>query len=317
MELQRLSHFSLKHTGPIILVLIFTTIILLGTSLPGRNRLMLSLQDSGHFLIFFPLTLVVLWISRQRHAGMQWLIMLLLLLFGVLVEVMQSFVGRDPSLYDLLMDLLGIIAGGTLYAGFVRCPLAPYQSIILVLVLALAAFFKPLYWFSVYQVRMEQFPRLLDPDRYLSRALVEGSHGGRLHHIELPRQWATEAGLAIDSCVYVSLHEGGWPGVDMQEPEPDWRGYESLEVGLYSDQSTDLPLTLRVHDKKYNTQFTDRYNVLLLLKPGYNHFSLQLSEIAQAPKARRMDLGEISRVMIYAQRKYAGSSFCLLSMGLR
>jgi hypothetical protein len=103
----------------------------------------------------------------------------------------------------------------------------------------------------------------------------------------------------------------------MQEPEPDWRGYESLEVSLYSDQSIDLPLTLRIHDQKHNTKFTDRYNVQLLVKPGYNHFSLQLSEIAQAPKARRMDLGGISSVMIYAQSEYVGSGFCLLSMGLR
>ncbi|MBT3031095.1 MAG: transposase [Candidatus Thiodiazotropha sp. (ex Lucina pensylvanica)] len=48
--------------------------------------------------------------------------------------------GRNPSLYDVILDLLGIAAGGILYTGFIRRSLAPHLSIGIVLLLALSAF---------------------------------------------------------------------------------------------------------------------------------------------------------------------------------
>jgi VanZ family protein len=308
---------SLKRLGFVILALAITATILLGTNLPGDNRLAFSLQDSGHFLIFSVLTLVVLRIYQKCRIRTQWLMMLLLLLFGVLAEVLQSYVGRDPSWYDVLMDLLGIAAGGLLYIGFIRRSFSPPLCTIAVLALAVMAFSQPIYWLLAYQVRSDQFPRLLDPDSFFSRALIEGSQGGDLRHIDLPMQWASDADLAVDSCVYVTLLKGRWPGVDMQEPAPDWRGYDSLELSIYSDQSKVLPLMLRINDQSHSTRFDDRYNRRLQVHPGYNHFSLPMSEILQAPMARTMDLGAVSGVMIYTSQQHAGSGFCLLSMGLR
>lgn len=312
-----MSTLSWKYSGFLILALMSTTVILLGVSLPGSNRLIFSVQDSGHFLIFTPLTMIALWTYRKRQIKTLGLIMLLLLLFGILIEGIQSFVDRDPSLYDVLMDLLGITAGGVLFGAFIRRTLPPRFSILTVLILALAAFSQPLYWFWVYQARSVQFPRLFDPDTLFSRALIKGNQGGELRHIDLPPEWSLDADPDIHSCVYVSLLKGAWPGVDMQEPVADWRGYESLQVSIYSDQSKDLPLVLRVHDQRHNRKFDDRYNRRLLIRPGYNRFSLPLSEIALAPKTRRMDLGAISDVTIFALPEYVGSGFCLLSMALK
>ncbi|MBW9273091.1 MAG: hypothetical protein K1563_05330, partial [Candidatus Thiodiazotropha sp. (ex. Lucinisca nassula)] len=171
--------------------------------------------------------------------------------------------------------------------------------------------------YIAYQVRADQFPRLIDPDDYLSRALIEGSEGGAVRHVDLPEDWSLPADLDIDSCVYVTLQEGRWPGMDMREPEPDWRGYERLELLIYSDQSEDLPLTLRIHDQSHNRRLEDRYNLSLVIRPGYNRFSLPLHEVEDAPSGRTMDMAAISDVMIFATPDHIGRGFCLLSMGLQ
>ncbi|MEW8051753.1 MAG: VanZ family protein [Candidatus Thiodiazotropha sp.] len=317
MELQRVSRLSLKDSWFLLLALLITAVTLLGTNLPGENRLMYSLQDSGHFLIFTLLTLAAMWPFRNMGYRLVWPVMFLVLMFGVLMEAVQSFIGREPSLYDLLMDMLGIAAGGILYAGFIRCSFSSRRAVVIVITLALAAFSQPLYWFVVYQVRADQFPRLVDTDNYFSRALLEGSAGGEVRHIDLPGEWSLPTDLNIHTCAYVSLLGGRWPGVDMQEPEADWRGYTSLELLVYSDQLDDLPLTLRIHDQSHNRQLEDRYNRSLVIRPGYNHFSLPLHEVKDAPSARTMDMAAISDVMIFATQSRIGRGFCLLSMGLR
>ncbi|MES9944193.1 MAG: VanZ family protein [Candidatus Thiodiazotropha sp.] len=308
---------SLKKTGLFVLVLVLTTVILLGTNLPGEYRLMYALQDSGHFLIFTLLTLFALWLYGKNLNQSVWPVMSLTLLFGIAMEAVQYLVGRDPSLYDIFMDLLGIVAGGVLYCGFIKRTFSPRHSLLIVTLLTLLAFSQPIYWSLVYQVRVDQFPRLINPDSFFSRALLEGSEGGAIRPIELPRDASIPADSGIDSCVYVSLVEGPWPGVDMQEPEPDWRGYAYFELAIYSDQGGDLPLTLRIHDQGHNRHYEDRYNRLLTVHPGYNHFSLPMHEIEHAPSGRNMDLANISDVKIIATQKHIGKGFCLLIMGLR
>ncbi|MEW8093999.1 MAG: VanZ family protein [Candidatus Thiodiazotropha endolucinida] len=312
-----MSRLSLKDAWFLFLALIITAVILLGTSLPGENRLMYSLQDSGHFLIFTLLTLAAVWPFRNMSYRMIWPVMFLVLMFGVLMEAVQSFIGREPSLYDLLMDMLGIAAGAILYTGFVRHSFPPYRAVAIVIALSLIALSQPLYWFIVYQVRADHFPRLVEMDNYFSRALIEGSGGGDVRHVDLPVDWLLPTELDIDSCVHVSLREGRWPGMDMQEPAADWRGYDHLELQIYSDQLDELPLTLRIHDQSHNRQFEDRYNRKLLIQPGYNHFLLPLPEVKEAPRTRMMNMAAISDVMIFATPKHLGKGFCLLSVGLR
>jgi hypothetical protein len=215
------------------------------------------------------------------------------------------------------MDLLGISAGGILYLGFLRRSYPPHRSIIIVLILALVAFSEPLRWCYVYQVRSNQFPLLFDPDNDFSKSLINGNKGSKLRHIDLSTLWTSDNYSDTDSCIYVSLVKGRWPSVEIPEPEPNWHGYETLEVSIYSDQLKELPLVLRVHDQKHNRKPSDRYNHRLLIQPGYNHFSLPLTEIAQAPETRTMDLGAISNVMLFSSHKHIGSGFCLLSLGLR
>jgi VanZ family protein len=312
-----MSLFSLKQSGFFILALTIAAVILLGYSLPGENRLIYSLQDSGHFLIFTLLTLAVLWRYRKSQIWLVLLLMSLVFLFGILIEAAQSLIDRNPSLYDVLMDLLGVAAGGMVYAGFIRRTLSSGLTLVVVILLTLVAFYKPLYWLKVYQVRADEFPRLMNPESFFASGLLEAKPEGEIRHLTLPDNGSIPLESGINTCIYVSLLSGRWPGITIQEPEPNWRGYESLEVTIYSDQQDDLPLTLRINDQKHNNKYLDRYNRRLLVNPGYNRFSLPLREIEQAPKGRVMDMGNISGLKVFASKEHVGKGFCLLSMELR
>jgi VanZ family protein len=317
MELSCVRFRDLDNPWLFPLSLLVTTAILLSTNLPGHYKLVYALQDSGHFLIFTLLSLTALWSYRKRGEGLIWRVMLGCLLFGVLIEGVQSQIGRDPSLYDLLMDLLGIVSGVVLYLGFVRRSFPFGMTLAAVAILALAAFSRPAYWLMVYRVRADLFPRLMDPESYFANGLLEANPGGEINRIDLPENWSIPPELGIHSCIYVSLPGGRWPGIDMAEPEPDWRGYESLNLAIYSDQENDLTLILRIHDRMHNNRVEDRFKRRLTVGPGYNHFSIPLKQISRAPVTRSMDLSAISDVKIFATRDHIGSGFCLLSMGLR
>ncbi|MES9812451.1 MAG: hypothetical protein ABW159_06245, partial [Candidatus Thiodiazotropha sp.] len=73
--------FPFKDSWFVFLALLITTAILLGANLPGENRLIYSLQDSGHFLIFALLTLIALWPYRKVRDRPIWPVLALALMF--------------------------------------------------------------------------------------------------------------------------------------------------------------------------------------------------------------------------------------------
>ncbi|AXI10409.1 hypothetical protein CUC15_16360 [Oceanobacillus zhaokaii] len=63
-----------------------------------------SFELFGHFIIFFILTcLIIEVVSNYAH------ILVAAFTFAIFTEIIQVFFGRGADLYDILMDLLGIV----------------------------------------------------------------------------------------------------------------------------------------------------------------------------------------------------------------
>jgi len=80
----------------------------------------------------------------------------------------------------------------------------------------------------------------------------------------------------------------------------DWRGYGSLSFDVFLEGPTPLEITVRINDRKHNDEFTDRYNKGFRLHPGDNHISIRLSDVKNAPRARMMDMGNITNICIFS-----------------
>lgn len=86
----------------------------------------------------------------------------------------------------------------------------------------------------------------------------------------------------------------------MEEPYPDWQGYSELEFLAYSDLQMPVTLVVRIEDERHNNNYNDRFNAAFMINPGINAIHIPLTEIENAPEARRLDMTAIAAFMIFA-----------------
>lgn len=98
---------SFKSLLPYSLIVILIAITLLSL-LPPKSSINLGSQDKvSHFIAYFFLTLNALLISEKHIKSI-----LLIILYGIALECLQSFVpGRFPSYNDIIANSLGSLSG--------------------------------------------------------------------------------------------------------------------------------------------------------------------------------------------------------------
>jgi hypothetical protein len=105
--------------------------------------------------------------------------------------------------------------------------------------------------------------------------------------------------------------QGDYPGLTIVEPYPDWSLYENLIIEIYSENTRTFDLVLRVHDESHNNIYSDRYNKVLKIKTGKNGFHIPLRDIESAPADRKMDMGRISELVLFASKPAKALDFVL------
>jgi hypothetical protein len=98
----------------------------------------------------------------------------------------------------------------------------------------------------------------------------------------------------------LDLEAAEYPGVTLEEPYPDWRGYTNLVLTIVSNLDSPLPMVLRVHDAAHNKRFGDRFNRRLVVRPGENTFRIPIDEIRRGPRGREMDMSRIRQILLFA-----------------
>lgn len=205
---------------------------------------------------------------------------------GASVELIQARIGRDCSLLDLLLDILGAAVGILLAA---RRELAPMQRLLLWLPLlaglTLAASPLLLSGWDAFEAP-RQFPRLASFEAASERYRVH-LYGGTYGRVE--------AGA-------LRLHMGGpatFSGFAFDQLPRDWRGYGALRLELENPADTPLGITCRINDRDHFRRGSpdgDRFDRRLLLAPGLNSVRFDLAEVAAAPATRPLRLDDIAEL---------------------
>lgn len=97
-------------------ILVFLGITVLSL-MPPRTNLSIHANDKvGHFIAYavFSLNVLLLGKNIKQYA----LSMLLIVAYGILIEFLQSFVGRETSFYDFLANSAGVSIGIMLFLLF-------------------------------------------------------------------------------------------------------------------------------------------------------------------------------------------------------
>ena len=102
-------------------------------------------------------------------------------------------------------------------------------------------------------------------------------------------QWALRA----------DLPPGEFPGVEFRKVPRDWSPFDELRFRVYVEGDRALDAALRVDDDRPCTNVEDRAEVPLRLFPGENEVRVPVRAIAQGPRARRLNVGRIRRMIFF------------------
>jgi hypothetical protein len=245
-------------------------------------------------------TWLMLWLIAGRlrgwHAVGLAVFLSVLLAFGT--EAMQLVTGRDAQLSDALRDLLGASAAVAAWCARKRLVAAQlaYPLAGLLLLGSMAPLFQAL---ATEARRVNIAPDLVRFDSTIDRALfgsnsvvevVPGPDGKVAHALK------------------ITLADETWPGIHLDEPMADWRGYRALAVDLYVEGDEPLPVTLSV---RLDNAPVDHVYRTFDCAPGPCSIRLPLAGLFDA------DVARVNAVVIYSVRAFAGRTMYLYRVALQ
>ena len=286
------------------------------------------LFDTGHILIFGLITISLLKATDSfLHAAPRLTHYVLSItgsiVIGIVVEVAQEFHGeRTAEWIDLYNDVVGAISFGCLYAAFdpqldgnrtFWLRRTTLTGIAIVLLVAGAIPFLDVC--RQYHRRHTLFPVLMefsDP-WYQNFCFAQSSAWRASPH---PEGWPLDQRRSA-LIARVDAVPGPYPGFVVHEPFPDWRGYRSLEIDVYLEDSQPRFFVLRVNDRQHNNDVDDRFNKTVKIRPGFQTLSFDLEAIEHAPNGRDLQLGQVDGVALFMVNLEAPLTFYLGQMRLR
>ena len=81
-------------------------------------------------------------------------------------------------------------------------------------------------------------------------------------------------------------------------PPADWRGYRALALDVHVDRA--VSLVLKVVDAAHDGTYADRFHRTFDLAPGGHALVVPLVEVEAGPAARRLALGRVAGVQLFA-----------------
>lgn len=290
--LTRLQTFLLLPPALICALLLFV-----GGPGPDSLRSVRHAWVSGH-LVCFALWgyLYLSWRGNLPIRRLLVEVVLLSFLVGGMTELLQSQVGREPSWRDVFNDVLGGLLAVLFFAPGRHQLVAPLRhaaQFVLLLVVA---------WSLI------PFSRALTDD------IISRHQFPLLSGFETPfeqTRWGGKSRRYIDQQVVyrgqkslrVELVAGWYPGVFLNFFPADWRDYAAFQMHVHHPLPEPLELHLRIHDqhhRDFDNLHRDRFNLTLLLEPGWNRIRVLLADVASAPRGRELDLRRVAGVGLFA-----------------
>jgi VanZ family protein len=293
---------------------------------PANTRLWRELFNAGHAPLFGVVAVTILRVVslftdsssaafRRRYAFAAFASILL----GGATELIQYFIGRDAELGDLIRDAVGTISFLAIAASMDRSArigtagvAARWAFRCCAGVLFLTAYISAASWSLAYLHRNSAFPTL---------ASFETAAGSRFISVEdatfertpPPEAWRRTADKMVG---HVTFHPATYSTLTLDEPYPDWKGYSTLVVSLFSPGVDTISLVVRIEDRHHNGDFADRFNAAYKIGPGPNRIQIPLDRISVAPVARPMDMTAIAGLALFAANPGDTMSLYLDSMYL-
>ena len=282
------------------LSIFLTAWLLIHYQLPGNTQFLKALQNSGHALIFFCLSLIICVSLRRLRLFKQRKIMaavaiLICICVNAFVEIIQAGINHQSSWSDLLLDTAGAVAGGLLFISFYTTQKRRTLLIVSVVALLLYSLSSPIYWLYANFNRNYAFPIIADFDNTWLNLYFDTEYSARHQILKAPEEWRDNQSQVIK----VDFDTGPWPGLITSDVVRNWGSYHHFVFDIYNPHSQTLELVLRIHDAQHNNRHADRFNRTFNVVPGYTQIKVAINEIQNGPKNRELDIKNIVGFMVY------------------
>jgi len=287
---------------------------LLFIPVPSHTFLSKAVNNFAHVPLFGLVAILLLKGARMifptsSRSPMQAYIVAMLgvLMLALFTEALQSLSAtRQAEVSDILHDLVGAACGLALFLTYdqqvsrkwAQWRQFPRNAILRICVLLLlGAMFQPVVvWAYAYWDRASRFPSLLQFSSDWEMKFVQTSDS-ELQVVVPPEGWKQSAKNKVGQVVF---HPKTYPGMRIDEPYPDWRGYTSFQLDVFSELPNPQSMAIRIDDLHHNNEYSDRFNKAITVSPGLNHIQIPLEDIRQAPVGRELDLNAIKMVLLFA-----------------
>ncbi len=285
---QELTH---KQTKPVIIAAVITVVICLPLLFihwdsPNQSRSLNALWNLGHLPLFACIILLLQNFSKRYSAisyeGQLLIAISLAVGIGLIIEVLQHYLGREFSFYDVYIDVLG--ASFTVIwfpkTNTFQNRISPYLFKLVSVIAILFSFIPLVLDLTDEFLARDQFPVLANFQLPLELNRFSGNAQLIMRNGELEVQFGTEQ----------------YSGFVLQYFPRNWSGYKSVNLNIENTNQENIIMSCRIHDFLHNNLHNDRFNQRFIIKPGSQIINIDLDEVKSAPHSRSMDMTNISEL---------------------
>lgn len=284
-----------------------------------HHRLLQALWNLGHIFLFLLLSFVLYKKVLNRLKCSLFVevfyVVILAALTGSIVEFIQSFTGRDSSVYDVVLDVVGSLTGLLLFSDKLKRSGKNFRLIIrtVVVIITIGSLY-PLLTNAIDDIRQKmQFPALL-----LNQSRLELLRINKLNinisHVE--NKFSSEKGNKLLKLVFLP---GRYSSAKLAAGVQDWSGYNNLIFNVYNPYTKATGMNIRIHDNAHQDSgyiFLDRFNMVLKVNQGWNRFRISLKKVKNALRGRQMNMQKIDEIIFYKSNLKSPETLYLGQMSL-
>jgi VanZ family protein len=258
--------------------------------------------DLGHVLAFSVWTylLILLWEDFRQWPFWKHFFWVIVLTFsvGILIELIQVRFHRAPEVGDVMRDVIGSLITISFFSpsrkAISKFSLRLMQTCV-VLMLLFGTYPLARALADEYTAK-DQFPLLSDFE-----TAFEIDRWGENPDLTINRKIAFHG----ESSLKVPLSTQLYSGVSFLYFPRNWRNFHSLKFAVFNPSVASLTIGCRINDIRHfetGGEYYDRYNARFLLRNGWNHITIPIRDISNAPIGRKMDMSKIQMVSVYVKK---------------
>ncbi len=293
---------AIQSTRLLVLVFLITLPLLFvgGPDVNSGSSFLKALWNLGHVPFYTVLSLLLIRLmARKKITGARFIISAILLFAlgsGLAIEYLQDCIGRQFSWADIAHNFVGACLALWIDP-LIKKQLSTtgrksFHAVVLLLLLSVSV--KPATIFIDDLSAAVDFPLLAD---FSSHGHARRFEGSALMTI------VDDTKLANKPLLNVEFLTGKYSTLRLSHPPADWRNFQSLSMRIYNPSKKPLILTCKIYDKAHTKRgynYRDRYNQRLIIKPGWQQFTIPLEKIKNAPRLRTMELDNVVNVSLFS-----------------